>query len=156
MNLEGKWSAIWIGSLITGLASLVPVIHLACCLIPFAGAVIAVAIYANSPARPILTNQDGIVLGALTGLIGTLIFAVFAIPIVFFFGNTLGHFLEGLIPSLTDLPARVQPFVQSVLDHFGSILIFFVLIKVISQVGLYVIFGILGGLAGIALFRRSS
>jgi hypothetical protein len=156
MNLEGKWNAIWVGSAITGLASLVPVVHLACCLIPFAGAVIAVAIYANSPARPILTNNDGIALGAMTGFIGTLIFAALALPVAFFFGNTVGRFLEELLPSLTDLPAQVQPFLQSVLNHFGSILIFFVLLKVISQLGLFVIFGILGGLAGVALFRRSN
>jgi len=153
VDLEGKWKAILIGGGISGLASIIPVLHLACCLLPFVGAIVAVAVYSGSSPRPTLTNQDGVVLGAMTGVIGTAVYAVLVIPLVFFMGNAIGGIVGQVVPSLTDMPANLRPFVQGLLDHFGSVLSVIVILKILSQLALFLVFGTLGGLVGIALFR---
>ena len=156
MNLEGKWKAILIGSLITGLAPLVPLLNLACCLIPFAGALVAVAIYCNETPRTSVSNSDGVVLGVMTGLIGSVIHAVIIILVVFFLGNFIGGFLGHLLPGQADLPARLEPFMHGILANFGGILLFAAIFRVLSYLGLSLVFGILGGIVGVALFKRTA
>ena len=156
MNLEGKWKAILLGSLITGLVPFVPLLFLACCLIPFAGAIVAAAIYCNETPKPAVTNSDGVVLGAMTGLIGSVIHAVIIIPVVFFLGKFIGGFLGHLLPGQEDLPARLAPFLHGILANFGGILVFVVIFRVLGYLGLSLVFGILGGIAGVALFKRST
>jgi hypothetical protein len=153
MDLEGKWKAILIGGGISGLASLLPVLHLACCIIPLVGAILAVAVYSNSSPRPPLTNQDGLVLGAMTGLIGTAVYAVLIIPLVFFMGNILGGLLSQIVPTVAEIPSGVRPILQSLLDHFGSVLSVIVILKIVGQLAIFVLFGSLGGILGVALFR---
>ncbi len=154
MNLEGKWKAIFIGGLIAGLASLVPILKLACCLIPFAAAIVAVAIYANSVPPPQLDNNDGVVLGVMTGIVGTLIYTVLAIFLALYFGNAIGGFLGRALTDFTELPANVKPLVDGILSHFGNILAFVVIFHALSQLVFSLIFGLLGGLVGVAIFRR--
>jgi hypothetical protein len=153
VDLEGKWKAILIGGGISGLASLVPVLHLACCLIPLLGAILAVGVYANSLPRPPLANQDGLVLGAMTGLIGTAVYAVLIIPLTFLMGNIVGGVLNQIIPSPAEMPSGLRPILQSLLDHFGSVLSVIVILKVLGQLVIFVLFGSLGGILGVALFR---
>lgn len=156
MHLEGKWNAIIVGGAITGLVPLVPIVNLACCLIPFAGALVAVAIYSNSTPRPPLTNSDGVVLGVMTGIIGAVLYAVIIIPVVFLLGNFIGGFVGHLLPLPADLPTRLEPLLHGVFSHFGGILAFIVILRVLSHLGLSLVFGILGGIAGVALFKRQS
>jgi len=156
MNLEGKWNAILIGGLITGLAPFVPVVSLACCLIPFVGAIVAVAIYSNSSHPPVLSNNDGVVLGAMSGVVGTLLYAVLAVPLVFFLGGTIGRFLGQTIPGITEIPASVRPLLQGLFGNFGRVLAIVVVFRILSHLGLSLVFGILGGIAGVALFRRKT
>ncbi len=155
MGLEGKWKAIVIGGVIIGLAPLVPVLNLACCLIPFAAGVIAVAVYAGSSPPAALTNNDGITLGVMASLVGAAIYAVLVIPLVLILGNVIGGFLGQAIPDMTDVPVRLQPLIQGLLAHFGSILALIVIFKVLSHLALSLLFAILGGITGTALFRRS-
>ncbi len=154
MNLEGKWTAIWVGAAITGLVPLVPLFRLACCLIPFAGAFVAVAIYSNSVPRPSLNNNDGVMMGLTTGLIGAVLHAIILIPTAFLLGHFIGGFANRLLPMSPDLPERLAPFLQGIFSHFGGILAFVVISIVLGYVGLSLVFGILGGIVAVAVFRR--
>ena len=156
MELEGKWKSILIGGLITGLAPLVPILNIACCIVPLVGALVAVAVYRSSTPPPILTNNDGVVLGALSGLIGTGIYAVLVVPLVLFAGSVVGSAVAWVLPSLTDIPAAVRPFLEGVGRNFGSIILFFLILRIISRLALSLVFGIIGGLLGVALFKRST
>jgi hypothetical protein len=153
MDLEGKWKAILIGGGISGLASLLPVLHLACCLIPLACAILSVAIYSGASPRPPLTNADGFVLGAMTGMIGTAVYAALIIPLTFLMGNFVGGLLGHLIPNPAEMPYGLRPILQSVLDHFGSVLSVILILKILGQLAVFVLFGSLGGVLGAALFR---
>ncbi len=156
MNLEGKWTAIVVGAAITGLVPLVPVFRLGCCLIPLAGAFVAVAIYSNSVPRPPLVNNDGVVMGLMTGLLGSILHAIILIPLAFFLGHFIGGFAGRLLPMTPDLPARMEPFLQGIFSHFGGILAFVVIASILGYLGLSLVFGILGGILGVAVFRRRS
>ncbi len=154
MNLEGKWKAILIGGLIAGLASLVPIFKLACCLIPFAAAIVAVAIYANSAPPQELTNNDGVVLGVMTGIVGTLVYALLAVLFALYLGGVVGGFLGRTLTDFSSIPANVKPLIEGILAHFGNILAFVVIIHALTLLIFSLIFGLLGGLVGIAIFRR--
>lgn len=153
MDLEGKWRAILIGGGISGLASLLPVLHLACCLIPLACAILSVAIYSSSSPRPPLTTAEGFVLGAMTGLIGTTVYAVLIVPLTYLMGNFVGGWLSLLISRPAEMPYGWRPILQSVLDHFGSVLSVILILKILGQLAIFVLFGSLGGVLGAALFR---
>ena len=156
VNLEGKWKAIWIGGVITGLASLVPVLNLTCCLIPFAGAIIAVVIYSSSAPARAISNNDGMAIGAMTGVIATAVYAVLIIPIVYFFGNLVGGFLGPLAAANDQVSRNVQLFIEMIGNNLGAVLAVLLFFKIVSQLAMSGIFGLLGGLAGAALFRRSA
>jgi hypothetical protein len=155
MNLEGKWKAILIGGLITGLAPFIPILNIACCVIPLVGAIIAVAIYRNSDPPPTLTNNEGVVLGAMSGLIGTAIYAVLVIPLVLFVGSMVGGIVGRIVPDLTDLPSNVRQFLEGLFSNIANLVGFILLIKIISRLAFSLVFGILGGLLGVAIFRRA-
>jgi hypothetical protein len=155
MNLEGKWKAILIGGLITGLAPFVPLLNLACCVSPLVGAIVAIAIYRSSDPPPALTSNEGVVLGAMSGLIGTGIYAVLVIPLVLFVGSMVGGIAGRIVPGLTEIPSNVRQFLEGLFSNFANLIGFILLVKIISRLAFSLIFGILGGLLGAALFRRS-
>ncbi len=156
MELEGKWKAILIGGLITGLAPFVPVLNIACCIVPLVGALVAVAVYRGTAPPPLLTTNDGVVLGAMSGLIGTGIYAALAVPLVLFGGSVVGGMLGWILPGITDIPGSLRPFLEGLARNFGSVVVFFLMFKIVSQLAFSLIFGIIGGLLGVALFKRSS
>jgi hypothetical protein len=153
VDLEGKWKSIFLGGLVTGLAPFVPFLNLACCLIPLLGAVVAVAVYRSSKPPPVLETNDGVVLGALSGLLGTAIYALLIVPITIFVGTAMGGFLGRLTPELTDVPSNIRPLLEEVFNNFGDFLGVILFVKVLSQLALCLIFGVAGGLIGVAILK---
>ncbi len=155
MELEDKWKAILTGAVITGLAPFIPFLNLACCVVPLVGALVAVAIYRGSVPPPALTNNDGIVLGTMTALIGTGIYAATVVPLVLFVGSVFGGILGHMVPTLSEIPESIRRLLEGIFSNAANIMGFILLIKIIGHLALSLIFGILGGLLGVALFRRS-
>lgn len=155
MDLEGKWKAILIGGSIIGLAPFVPFLNLACCIIPLVGGIVAVAIYRGSDPST-LTNNDGITLGTMSGLVGTGIYAVLIVPMTLVMGRVVGSVVGRLIPNLSDLPEPARAFLDLLFTNFGSVVGFILVFKVVTQLALSVIFGLLGGILGVALLKRPS
>jgi hypothetical protein len=154
MDLEGKWKAILIGGLVTGLAPFVPLFNLACCAIPILGAIVAVAIYRHSEPPPPLTNNDGITLGLMSGLIGTGIYAVLIIPLTILIGGAVGGFIGRIVGTIAEVPPQVRSLVDwlfSNLGHFIGVILF---VKIITRLALSLVFGLLGGVLGVAIFKR--
>ncbi len=155
MDLEGKWKAIVIGGLITGLAPFIPLVNLACCLIPMVGAIVAVAVYRSTVPPPPVSHSDGIVLGAMSGVVGTAIYGVLIIPLVVFIGGTIGGFVTRLLPDIADMPSNVRALLQGIFDNLGNVVGLIVFIKVLAHLALSLVFGMLGGLLAVALFKRN-
>ena len=155
MNLEGKWKAIIVGGLIVGLTPFVPLLNLACCLTPIIGGVVAVAVYKGSQP-PELNNNDGVVLGVMCGITGTVLYAVLAVPLALFVGRIVGGFFARFLPDFTDLPGNVRQLLQGIFSNLGNLIGIILLARIISQLAISIVFGIIGGLIGVALFRRPS
>ncbi len=156
MDLEGRWKAILIGGLITGLGPFVPVLNLACCLFPLVGGLVAVSIYRGSHPSAALTNNDGVVLGALSGLAGAILFGVLLIPLAYFASSLIGGFLGGIVPSVTEMPPGARSMVQGFLSNVGNVVAIVVLLKIIGHLALSLAFGIAGGIIAVALYARKS
>ena len=152
MDLEGKWKAILIGGLIIGLAPFVPFLNLACCLYPILGAVVSVAVFKGTNP-PSFTNNDGIVLGAMSGAAGAAIYAVLVVPVTLLFGGVLGALLARATPMLPEVPHPVRPLLEFFFSHLGTVVGIAVFFKLVANLAVSVIFGMLGGILGVALFK---
>jgi hypothetical protein len=154
MDLEGKWKAILIGGLITGLAPFAPLFNLACCAIPLVGAIVAVAVYRSSQPPPALTNNDGIVLGLMSGLVGTAIYGVLIIPLVILVGGAVGGFIGRAIGSIAEIPPQVRDLMDWLFSNIGHFIGVILFVKIIARLALSLVFGMLGGILGVAIFKR--
>jgi hypothetical protein len=156
MDLEGKWKAILIGGLITGLGPFIPFVNLLCCIFPLIGGFVAVALWRNSNTPGVLSNQDGIVLGAFSGIAGALIYALVLLPIAFFITRFVGGLGIDLLPSLTDLHPVARSVLERIFSSLGNLVAIVLLVRVLGHLVLSLAFGIIGGLLGVALFKRKS
>jgi hypothetical protein len=154
MGLEGKWKAILVGGLITGLGPFIPFVNLLCCLFPLAGGVVAVAIWRNSSAPGALSNQEGVALGAFSGIAGGVIHAIILIPLAFFITRFVGGLGIDILPSLTDLPPIARSVLERIFSNIGNVVAVILMVRVLSHLALSIAFGIIGGLLGVALFSR--
>ncbi len=152
MDLEGKWKSILIGGLIIGLAPFVPILNLACCLYPILGAIVSVAVYRGTNP-PSFTNNDGLALGAMSGLVGTAIYAILVVPITMFFGGVLSGLLARTVPELPNVSGPARPLLEYFFSHLGAVVGIAVFFKVVANLAVSIIFGILGGILGVALFK---
>jgi hypothetical protein len=151
--LDLKWKAVLLGGLIIGLAPFIPVLNLACCLYPIIGGIVAVAVYRGGAPAP-LTNSDGISLGALTAVAGTAIYAILVVPVTMLVGSVVGGFLRSQTPSFSDVPDNVRPLLEWIFSHIGAAVGMIVFFKVLGQLAVSLIFGILGGVLGVALYKN--
>ncbi len=154
MDLEGKWKAILIGGLVTGLAPLIPFFNLACCLTPLLGAVVAVAVFRYSEPPPTITNNDGIVLGLMSGLAGTAIYAILVIPLVVLVGGAVGGFIGHAIGTVAEVPPQARSLVEWLFSNLGHFIGIILVLNVIGRLAVSLVFGLLGGILGVALFKK--
>ncbi len=153
MDLDGKWKAILIGGLVTGLAPFIPLFNLACCAIPLLGAIVAVAVYRHAEPPP-LTNNDGVVLGLMSGLVGTAIYGVLIIPLTILIGGAVGGFLGRAVGTIEEIPPQVRSLVEWLFSNLGHFIGVILLVKIVARLAISLVFGILGGILGVAIFRR--
>jgi hypothetical protein len=154
MDLEGKWKAIFIGGLVTGLSPFVPLFNLACCALPLLGAIVAVAVYRHSEPPPPLTNNDGITLGLMSGLIGTAIYAALIIPLTLVIGGAVGGFLGRVIGGIAEVPPQVRSLLDWIFSNLGHFVGVILLVKIVVRLALSLVFGLLGGILGVAIFKK--
>ena len=154
MDLEGKWKAILIGGLVTGLAPLIPFFNLACCIIPLLGAIVAVGVYRHSEPPHEVTNNDGIVLGLMSGLVGTVIYAALVSPLVVLVGGAIGGIIGRVIGTVAEVPPQARSLAEWLFANFGHFLGAIIFLQVIGRLAISLVFGLLGGILGVVLFRK--
>ena len=154
MDLEGKWKAIMIGGMITGLAPFVPFLNIACCIIPVLGAVIAVVVYRSADPSRALNYNDGIAIGAMSGAGGAVLYAVILIPLVLLVGAAVSGAAGRLFGIAGVLPDQVRRILEGIVSNMGNLLGVLLALKIVSHLAISLVFGTLGGWLGIALFRK--
>jgi hypothetical protein len=83
--MNSKLKPALLGGLIVGVLSAIPFVNYCCCIWAIGGGAVAGLIYIKgSPTR--VPTGDGAMVGALTGLVGALIYLIIGLPIVLLFG----------------------------------------------------------------------
>lgn len=141
------------GGLFIGVLSALPIVsagNCCCCLWVIAGGVLAVYLrQQNTPFQ--ITASEGALVGLLAGVIGGIVAAILSIPMAAMTASFQAQMLDRVLSSNPDMPVEARDMLQrmaagSALRAAGAIL------------GIVVdtIFGMLGGLLGVALFKKNA
>jgi len=144
------------GGLLIGVLSALPIVNLAnccCCLWVVAGGMLAVYLrQQNSPFA--VTSAEGALVGLLAGLIGGIIGVILSIPIEMAMGPFQRQALDWIMSQNPEIPAETR----DMLERAGSgrsgaagIVFNFVVMSFSGA-----IFGMLGGLLGVAVFKKNA
>jgi hypothetical protein len=155
--MTDKTRAVLIGGVTLGLLSAIPPIsfgNMCCCLWVIGGGALASYLYVQRSSTPVLLGQ-GAELGALTGLVGTLVSHSIGIPLGLILGDTFNAFMvsafEKFNPEVAEQVrrqveiAQAQSFVQKLPVIIGT---------AVFNAVIYTAFATLGGLLGVKLFEK--
>jgi hypothetical protein len=137
-----------LGGALIGVLSALPVVgwlNTCCCLWVVIGGAVALWISQSNHPYPV-TAADGALVGLLAGLIGGLV----AIPLNLVFAPIQRQLLMRLIDASQ---AEIPPQVRAMMENAGQSSIGIV-VNGVLMTALYGIFAMLGGLLGVALFRK--
>jgi hypothetical protein len=141
------------GGLFIGVLSALPIINIGncCCLWVLGGGVLATYLMQQNHPYPIAA-ADGAVVGLLAGLMGGLLGALLSIPIEMMMGPFQRQFLEGIMSRNQDIPEETRRMIENMNSRaVGAAMIGF---KLVFSVCIGAVFGTLGGLLGVALFKK--
>jgi hypothetical protein len=155
--MSDKMRAVLTGGVTLGLLSAVPPISLAnmcCCMWVLGGGALASYLSGRRSPTPVLLGQ-GAELGALSGVVGTLVAHLIGIPLGLILGDSLNEFIaramEHFNPQVAEEVRRQMEIArgQTILQKLPAILGFAVFHSII-----YIAFATLGGLLGVKLFEK--
>ena len=134
--------------------SALPVINLAnccCAWVLFGGALASYLMQQNHPAP--ITAGDGAIVGLLAGVVGAFVWLIISIPITTALAPFQSEMTQRMLRDATDMAPEMRRFLESMAGRptlgIGLILGFFAMLLVSS------LFGMIGGLFGALLFRKS-
>jgi hypothetical protein len=115
------------------------------------GGVLATYLMQQNHPYPIAT-ADGALVGLMAGLMGGALGALLSIPVEMMMGPFQRQFLEGILARNQDIPEETRRMIENMSSaSVGAAMIAF---KLAISVCLGAVFGMLGGLLGVALFKK--
>lgn len=148
--MSGRAQPALLGGLFIGVLSTLPIINIGnvcCCLWVISGGALAAWLLQQNQAEPI-TGADGALIGLMAGIVGAVTGALLQIPVEIWFGPIQREWIQRLMQGQGDVP----PAVLEMLDRRMSAAT--VVADLIFRLVAYVIFGMVGGVLGVAVFRR--
>ena len=144
--------AFW-GGLFIGVLSALPIVqagNCCCCLWVVAGGVLAA--YLRQQQTPVaIAASEGALVGLMAGLIGGVLTVVLSIPMQAVTGPMQQRMLDWVMSANPDMPAEIRDAVERASRDTGMRAVGVLLnLCIYTVVGL--IFGMLGGLLGVAIF----
>jgi hypothetical protein len=143
-----------IGGVAIGVLSALPVINLAnccCAWIVFGGALAAYLMQQNHH-EPILIG-DGAIVGLLAGVVGAFVWLVASVPINLALAPFQSQLSQEMLRNASDMAPELRQFFENFggapVIGIGLVIGFFFMLAISS------VFGMLGGLFGALLFRKS-
>ncbi len=138
------------GGLFIGVLSALPIINIGncCCLWVIGGGVLATYLMQQNHPFPVAA-ADGALVGLLAGLIGGILGTLLTIPIEMMMGPIQKQLMERILSHNQEIPEETR----RILEHMnvGAAAIAF---KLVFSVFIGAVFGMLGGLLGVALFKK--
>jgi small basic protein len=151
--MDARLQPALLGGVFIGVMSALPFINAGnccCCLWVLAGG--ALAVYLRQQSSPVpLTAAEGALMGLLAGLIGGILGVLLAIPIQMMIGPMQQEWLTRIMAGNEDVPPEVRDMMDRLMAGNAMFLAGAVMNVVTS-----VIFGMLGGLLGVAIFKRNA
>ena len=142
-----------LGGLFIGILSTLPVISIGnacCCLWVISGGALAAYLLQQNQAEPI-TGADGALIGLMAGIVGAFVGALLQIPVEIWFGPIQREWIERLISQgQGEMPPQFMEMLNRPMSAAS------VIADLIFRLVAYVIFGMLGGVLGVAIFRRKN
>ena len=155
---SGRLQPALYGGLFIGVLSALPIVNMGnccCCLWVVAGG--ALAVYLRQQNTPFaVPSSEGALLGLFAGLIGGVVAALISIPVMAMLGPFQQQWIERIINSRADFPEESREMIERMMRRnagFGAIA--FVL-GLVWHVVIGVVFGMLGGLLGVAMFKKDA
>ena len=139
-----------LGGLFIGVLSSLPIVNMGnacCCLWVISGGALAAYLLQQSQPEPI-TGADGALIGLLAGISGAFIGAMIMIPVEIWFGPIQREWLQKLMEGQAEMPPQFMEMLNRPVSAAT------VVADLIFRLITYVIFGMLGGVLGVAIFRR--
>lgn len=150
---SGRLQPAFYGGLLIGVLSALPFVsagNCCCCLWVIVGGVLAVYLRQQNSAFAI-TSAEGALVGLLAGLIGGVIGVVLSIPVEAAMGPFMRNILER-VASSPDFPAEMRDVVERAGEGGrGPVAL---AIKLCISLVAGGVFGMLGGLLGVAIFKK--
>ena len=142
------------GGLFIGVLSALPVINIGncCCLWVIGGGVLATYLMQQNHPYPVAA-ADGALVGLLAGLIGGIVGVLLSIPIEMAMGPLQQRLMQSWILSNPDVPPETKTMLENMAGRGASV--FMTGIKLMLSMVIGAVFGMLGGLLGVALFKKT-
>jgi len=153
---SGRLQPAFFGGLLIGVLSALPIVsagNCCCCLWVIAGGMLAVYLrQQNSPYA--VSSAEGALVGLLAGLIGAVIGVLISIPIEAMMGPFQRDLIERIISSRPDMPAETRDMIERATAGGGGAA--GLVLKFIFMLITGTVFGMLGGLIGVAVFKKDA
>jgi hypothetical protein len=144
------------GGLFIGVLSALPIIsagNCLCCMWVVAGGMLATYLMQQNYPYAI-TAADGALVGLLAGLLGGVIGTIISIPLDMVMGPYQRQLMERIIASNPDIPAETRAMLENM--NMGGVGVAATMIKLVTSVIFGLVFGMFGGLLGVALFKKNA
>ncbi len=153
-SAPNKFQPALYGGLFIGVLSALPIINLGnclCCMWVLAGG--ALATYLLQQNHPYsVSAADGALSGLLAGVIGGVVSAVLSIPLMMMMGPFQKQIMERILASNPDIPDQTRQMIENMGASGAGAAAF--AIKMVFGVCIDAVFGMLGGLLGVAMFKK--
>ncbi len=143
--------ALW-GGLFIGVLSALPLVsagNCCCCLwVLVGGALAAYLRQQNNPYQ--IDAAEGAIVGLMAGAIGGVVYVILSIPVQMITGPIQQQWMERILSSNPDITPEVRDMAEGLARSSGL-----QLIRGIISIVVFSLFGLLGGLIGVAVFKRN-
>jgi len=142
------------GGLFIGVLSALPIINLGnclCCLWVVGGGALAVYLMQQNYPYAVQT-ADGALVGLLAGLIGGALCGLLVIPIALAFGPMYQSIIQRALENNQDMPPEARTIIENMAR--GGVIGAMAIIGVFVRAVVFAVIAMLGGLLGVALFKK--
>jgi hypothetical protein len=155
MNLEKMWKPAAIGGILLGVLSSIPPLNCACCIWILGGGFLAAYLYVKE-SSVVVTLGQGVLLGFIAGVIGTIIYALIQIPLFLLSsegGQGLAEQIQQIMEQFPGFTEENQKSLTELTSHEGFISVLYVMSIAVWLV-INCLLAMLGGALGVALFEK--
>ena len=149
----GRYQHVLLGGLFIGVLSALPVVggfNICCCLWVVVGGLISTYLLQQNRPEPVETGE-AVLGGLLAGLLGALVQIVLTLALFSVAGSDVENQLRGFLESNPQITPEVRDMVLRMSSGRSMVL----LTSAICLV-LYPVFGMLGALLGVAIFKKKT